>query len=55
MRERLPERRRSETFDFEVVVGTATLKYTATVGFYKGRPHRRAVPEQPQIQFHRGH
>ena len=35
MRERLPERRRSETFDLEVVVGTATLKYTATVGFYK--------------------
>jgi ribonucleoside-diphosphate reductase alpha chain len=35
MRERLPERRRSETFDFEVVAGTAVLKYTATVGFYK--------------------
>ena len=35
MREQLPDRRRSETFDLEVVVGTATLKYTATVGFYK--------------------
>jgi hypothetical protein len=34
MRERLPERRRSETFNFEVVVGNATLKYVATIGFY---------------------
>ena len=35
MREQLPDRRRSETFDLEIVVGHATLKYTATVGFYK--------------------
>ena len=35
MRERLHNRRRSETVDFEIVVGTAVLKYTATVGFYE--------------------
>jgi ribonucleoside-diphosphate reductase alpha chain len=34
MRERLPDRRRCETFDFSVSVGTAVLKYTATVGHY---------------------
>jgi hypothetical protein len=34
MRERLHNRRRSETVDFEIAVGTAVLKYTATVGFY---------------------
>jgi ribonucleoside-diphosphate reductase alpha chain len=33
-RERLPTRRRSETFDFEVSTGTGTLRYTATIGFY---------------------
>jgi ribonucleoside-diphosphate reductase alpha chain len=34
MRERLPDRRRSETFDFDVPVGTTVLHYTATVGYY---------------------
>jgi|SRR6516162_4711118 hypothetical protein len=34
MRERLPNRRGSETFDFEVPAGTAVLHYTATVGYY---------------------
>ena len=34
MRERLPNRRRSETFDFEVTAGAAVLRYTATVGYY---------------------
>jgi ribonucleoside-diphosphate reductase alpha chain len=34
-RERLPDRRRSETFDFKMLVGTAELHYTATVGYYK--------------------
>jgi hypothetical protein len=34
-REHLPDRRRSETFDFKVLVGTAELHYTATVGYYK--------------------
>jgi hypothetical protein len=34
MRERLPNRRRSETFDFDVSVGTAVLHYTATVGYF---------------------
>ena len=33
-RERLPTRRRSETFDFDVPVGTTVLRYTATVGYY---------------------
>jgi ribonucleoside-diphosphate reductase alpha chain len=38
MRERLPDRRRSETFDFEVVTGTAVLHYTATASrFADGR------------------
>jgi len=34
MRERLPDRRRSETFDFDVPAGTTVLRYTATVGYY---------------------
>jgi hypothetical protein len=33
-RERLPTRRRCETFDFDVIAGSATLHYTATIGFY---------------------
>jgi hypothetical protein len=33
-RERLPTRRRCETFDFNIVTGSATLHYTATVGYY---------------------
>jgi hypothetical protein len=33
-RERLPDRRRCETFEFEVPTGTTTLLYTATVGYY---------------------
>src|SRR5207244_5839476 len=33
-RERLPTRRRSETFNFELPVGTTVLHYTAAVGFY---------------------
>jgi ribonucleoside-diphosphate reductase alpha chain len=35
VRERLPNRRRSETFDFEVTAGAAVLRYTATVGYYE--------------------
>ena len=34
MRERLPDRRRSETFDFDMPVGTTVLHYTATVSYY---------------------
>ena len=34
-RERLPDRRCSETFDFKVLVGTAELHYTATAGYYR--------------------
>jgi hypothetical protein len=34
MRERLPDRRRSETFDFDVPTGTTALHYTATVSYY---------------------
>jgi hypothetical protein len=34
MRERLPDRRRCETFDFGVLTGTTVLHYTATVGYY---------------------
>jgi hypothetical protein len=34
MRERLPDRRRSETFDFDVAAGSAVLHYTATVGYF---------------------
>jgi hypothetical protein len=34
VRERLPNRRRSETFDFTVTAGTAELHYTATVGYF---------------------
>jgi hypothetical protein len=34
VRERLPDRRRSETFDFEVPTGTTVLRYTATVGYF---------------------
>ena len=34
IRERLPDRRRSETFDFDVPAGTTVLHYTATVGYY---------------------
>src|SRR5262249_52747975 len=37
-RERLPDRRRSETFDFDVPAGTAVLRYTATIGFYPDGP-----------------
>jgi hypothetical protein len=33
-RERLPTRRRCETFDFDIVTGSATLHYKATIGFY---------------------
>jgi hypothetical protein len=33
-REHLPNRRRSETFNFEVTAGAAVLHYTATVGYY---------------------
>src|SRR5262249_30425733 len=37
-RERLPDRRRSETFDFDVVTGTTVLHYTATASrFADGR------------------
>jgi len=34
MRERLSDRRRSTTFDFDVPAGTTVLRYTATVGYY---------------------
>ena len=34
MREHLPARRQSETFDFDVPAGTTALRYTATVGYY---------------------
>jgi hypothetical protein len=34
MRERLPDRRRSKTFDFAVPAGTTMLHYTATVSYY---------------------
>jgi hypothetical protein len=33
-RERLPARRRCETFDFDVPAGAATLRYTASIGRY---------------------
>jgi hypothetical protein len=33
-RERLPTRRRCETFAFDIVTGSATLHYKATIGFY---------------------
>jgi hypothetical protein len=33
-RARLPDRRRSETFEFEVPTGTTMLRYTATIGFF---------------------
>lgn len=33
-RERLPTRRRCETFDFDVITGTTVLHYTATVGYF---------------------
>src|SRR5262249_34743639 len=34
MRERLPTRRRSETFGVEVRTSTSVLHYTATVGYF---------------------
>src|SRR5262249_48663918 len=34
MRERLPDRRQSATFNFDVPAGTTVLHYTATVGYY---------------------
>jgi hypothetical protein len=33
-RERLPNRRRCETFNFDVFTSAAALHYTATVGYY---------------------
>ena len=55
MRERLPDRRRSETFELEVVVGNATLKYTATVGFYKDGRIGELFLNNHKSNFHRGH